>query len=202
LTHWSALRMTSSATTTESGSASTRCPPTAPAMESSANCMTRPRNRFVRLSRTHLALARRRKSATSTNHLWIPMPSRPEEFHQSLMTSPPLMELQTCRNSSPSWLASKCAESAASLGQLSIPMRWIPTPTFSTSAKVVCRCPMSLTIAKNSSPRFVPPLLITSPRCAHLSESPMALMSPQRFSPLKLRLLPITGIRSKIAMPH
>ena len=145
-------------------------------MESSASFMMKLKNRSAKLSRHHLELAKLRRSVISTNHLWIPMQSRPVAFHQSSMTWRPLMALPIFKNLSPSWLDLKCAVSAESLGQLSIPMRWIPIPIFSTSVRAGYHCLMSLTTAKNSSRLSAPLSSITSPRCVHWSVLQMAQM--------------------------
>ena len=148
--------MTSSVTTTASGSVSTRCRPIARAMESSANCTTRQKLKFARSSRPHQALERRRRLATSTNHLWIPKPSKFAEFLRLLMTLQLSMASPTYKNLLPSWPALKCAASVESLEQPSTQMRWIPIPISSTSARADFHSPTSRTTAKNSSLPFAP----------------------------------------------
>ena len=166
--------MISSATTTASGYASTKCQPTVQVMASSVSCMMRPRRRSAKLSRTHPVQVRPRKLVTSINHLWIPMPSKLAAYLLSQQILPASMPSKTTTNSSLSWQALKCAASAESLELPSIPMRWIPIPTFSIWARVGYRYPMSPTTAKNSSPKSAQLSWCISKRCAPSSESQMA----------------------------
>ena len=173
--------MTSSATTTAGGCTNTRCQPTVPAMESSANFTTRQRRRSARLSRQQQEPVRPRRLAISINHLWILRPSRFAEFLRLLMTLLLLMRLEIFRNLLPLWPDLKCAASAESSEQLSIPMRWIPIPISYISAKAVSHYLMSPITAKNNSLRSAKPFSTMWQRCAHLSGLQMAHPLPQRF---------------------
>ena len=166
--------MTSSATTTASGSASTKCQQIVQVMASSVSCMMRPRHRSATSSRTHPDQVKPRKLATSINHLWIPMPSKLAAYLLSQLILPALMPSRTTTNLSLSWQALKCVASVESLALPSTPMRWIPIPTFSIWARVGYRYPMSLTTAKNNSPKSAPPSWFMSKRCVGSSESKMA----------------------------